>query len=545
MTNDGQVPCGVSNASPDVWYSFAPTIAGRLIVDTSGSAIDTVLSVHSACPGTVANAIACNDDTQGTRQSRVEIHVQPGLTYYIRFAANAGGAGFITVHTGFEEPTDPPRSGPDVIVGDIPDTVYYATENSISSFAVGTTSCNIGDAPATWIGDTNQHPIIAGNMYRLKNGLFMQVGQSWVKHGFATINGDVCSTCVLPPNSGAQLGVNCSDPYVAILNGDQAGLGPRSLVNPTTGAFPYPFSAPAYSGQIMRRLQVRTADIDPAQNSGAIYWVEGQYVTADDALAGNGLNNVSSRRIAFVGTNRTPQFVGATARRRPAIRAWTDADPAVDLAQADYPENALAARFNIAARVHSRGGGVWQYVYAIHNMNSNRACASFSVPLPPQVSPSAIGFHDVDAHSGEPYSTADWTSLSTNDSLTWRTESFGDNANANALRWGTTYTFWFNANTPPRTAEATLGLFLPGTPDSIRVQLPVPGFFCPADLDDGSGTGTRDGGVSVEDLLSFLDAYIGGQIRADLDDGTGSGTPDGGVTIDDLRFFLDHLAAGC
>jgi len=32
---------------------------------------------------------------------------------------------------------------------------------------------------------------------------------------------------------------------------------------------------------------------------------------------------------------------------------------------------------------------------------------------------------------------------------------------------------------------------------------------------------------------------------ADVDDGTGTGTPDGGVTIDDLLFFLAHFAAGC
>jgi len=68
-------------------------------------------------------------------------------------------------------------------------------------------------------------------------------------------------------------------------------LGPRSQVNATTGQFPYPFSAPGYGGNIARRLQVLTADVSPAQNSGARYFVEGHYVTADDATAGNGLNN--------------------------------------------------------------------------------------------------------------------------------------------------------------------------------------------------------------------------------------------------------------
>lgn len=68
---------------------------------------------------------------------------------------------------------------------------------------------------------------------------------------------------------------------------------------------------------------------------------------------------------------------------------------------------------------------------------------------------------------------------------------------------------------------------------------------CPADLDDGSGTGTRDGGVTTDDLLYYLDQYTLGRLPADLDDGTGTGTRDGGITIDDLLYFLEAYAAGC
>ncbi len=68
---------------------------------------------------------------------------------------------------------------------------------------------------------------------------------------------------------------------------------------------------------------------------------------------------------------------------------------------------------------------------------------------------------------------------------------------------------------------------------------------CPADLDDGSGTGTPDLGVTIDDLLYFLAQFEGGNIGADLDDGSGTGTPDGGVTIDDLVYFLSRFAAGC
>ena len=68
---------------------------------------------------------------------------------------------------------------------------------------------------------------------------------------------------------------------------------------------------------------------------------------------------------------------------------------------------------------------------------------------------------------------------------------------------------------------------------------------CPADLDDGTGTGTPDGGVDINDLLYFLAQHEAGANAADLDDGTGTGTPDGGVDINDLLFFLAHYEAGC
>jgi hypothetical protein len=68
---------------------------------------------------------------------------------------------------------------------------------------------------------------------------------------------------------------------------------------------------------------------------------------------------------------------------------------------------------------------------------------------------------------------------------------------------------------------------------------------CVADVDDGSGTGTPDGGVTIDDLLYYLVIYGEGRPAADVDDGTGRGTPDGGVTIDDLLYFLTRYAAGC
>lgn len=68
---------------------------------------------------------------------------------------------------------------------------------------------------------------------------------------------------------------------------------------------------------------------------------------------------------------------------------------------------------------------------------------------------------------------------------------------------------------------------------------------CPADYDDGSGLGVPDGGITIDDLLFYLDVYSQGSITADLDDGSGTGMPDGGVTIDDLMYYLVRYAGGC
>ncbi len=68
---------------------------------------------------------------------------------------------------------------------------------------------------------------------------------------------------------------------------------------------------------------------------------------------------------------------------------------------------------------------------------------------------------------------------------------------------------------------------------------------CVADYDDGSGTGTPDGGVTIDDLLYYLTLFEAGDIDADVDDGSGTNTLDGGVTIDDLLYYLVRFEAGC
>lgn len=73
-TNDGAAGCGSSASNPDVWFSYAATCTGTLRVDTCGTSdqggvdmgMDTVLSLHTFCPGDATNQVACNDQWAGS-----------------------------------------------------------------------------------------------------------------------------------------------------------------------------------------------------------------------------------------------------------------------------------------------------------------------------------------------------------------------------------------------------------------------------------------------------------------------------------------------
>ena len=49
-------------------------------------------------------------------------------------------------------------------------------------------------------------------------------------------------------------------------------------------------------------------------------------------------------------------------------------------------------------------------------------------------------------------------------SITWNTETFAQNQNANAIRYSTLYNFRFDADQPPNPTNATVGYFKTGSP---------------------------------------------------------------------------------
>ncbi|HGY90289.1 MAG TPA: hypothetical protein ENK43_03850 [Planctomycetes bacterium] len=367
-------------------------------------------------------------------------------------------------------------TGPDVIVGELPSVSNYAHVGSIEAYSIATTSCNIGDQTLNWLANVNQHPVIAQHLYRVRNGVFDQIGQSWLKHGFAALAGSVCDTCQ-NPGTTTVLGVGCSDPYGSSLNGSQSGLGPKDEVNAFTGAFAYPFRDQGMTGNsIYKRLQVHVDDVNPALNAGASYFIEGHYVTPDDAQAGNHFNNASWREVTFSpsggGFNMAIASGSQTHREEPAILAWPAIDPGVQVVAVDVPGE---GRFYVGFNDIDNGDGTHRYVYAVHNLNSDRSGGSFSVPMPTGATVTNITFHDVDYHSGVIWDGTDWPGSFSGGSVSWATtQTFAQNANANALRWGTCYTFSFTSDMAP--GQPTLGLFKPGSPTSVTVPVGPPAF---------------------------------------------------------------------
>ncbi len=409
---------------------------------------------------------------------------------------------------------DGTSTGPDVTAVHLTDVMNYTSGGSVGgyrAYALGASTCNAGTEPLEWDGDT--HPVFAQNLYRLAGGSFQQIGMSWLKHGFAAFPeaDPACGDCQPCADRGTgkcgNLPPGCVDVYTAELNGHRP-LGMRSEVDPTTGEFPYPWTFVCIDGrtlefcetQLEERIRVLETDLDPALNAGGLYWMEGQYVAPDDAVEGNGLNNASYRR-AIVGPMPTLDIAltgeEPTMRELSAVHAWQAEDAGVELVVADVPNSVPVQRFEAARRIRPIAGGLYHAEVTLRNLNSARAGRALEVQFSRGGAIRNVGFHDVDRHSGEfdpdsglPYLTTDWTVTVDGDSVRWETDPFDTTPNANALRWATMYTFWFDSDRPPGEATYRLELFVPGEPTTL--EIPFVGAIVFADGFEAGDTGAWD-----------------------------------------------------
>ena len=393
--------------------------------------------------------------------------------------------------------------GPDVIVGDLEsvEQPQGAVNGNFVGLGVGTVSCNNGDQPIDWHPLPNtQHPVIPQNLFRMSGGTdnterFEQIGQSWMKHAFFALEEFICGTCNTSPPcvTGDQLCPGCADTYVASLNYDQDLIGSRAWVNPFTGVFPSNPDPNNHAGHnhtgTSHRVTVATSDLIPGQNPGATYFAEADYISPTEYTwcqshpgQCNMYNNVSYRPFTVSGgpTNFTFGASGATVRMQPAIQAWAATGATVTQVEPDPGNDGI---WLMGYEVTNPSAGVWHYEYALYNENLDRAIQSFSVPVG-GANVSNIGFHAPPQEPGWPndgtfnnqgYSSTPWAVDQSGGSITWSTETFATNQNANAIRFGTLYNFRFDADQPPQTANATVGYFKTGSPMTVEIQAPGQG----------------------------------------------------------------------
>jgi len=388
--------------------------------------------------------------------------------------------------------------GPDVIVGDIEDVDQQGSNATQVGLAIGTDSCNNGDQGVDWFAlPQTDHPVVPQNLYRMSGGAdnterFEQIGQSWMKHTFLALEESVCGTCNTGGCvTGSHLCPGCSDPYVSGLNGDQNSIGSRAWINPFTGSFPN--TANDHSGHnhdgVSHRILVNQTDLVPAQNLGAVYFGEAAYISPHEFTwcqsnpdQCNMFNNYSYKKFTVSGG---PNFIftpaSNTVRMQAAIQAWAATGATVNQSEPDPGNDGI---WFIGYKVTNPSAGVWHYEYALFNMNLDRAIQSFSVPLGLGVNVSNVDFHAPPQHPGwahdgtqgnAGYSSAPWDVTQDASSITWSTETFATNQNANAIRWGTLYNFRFDADQPPQTTDATVGYFKTGSPTIVEIQGPSQG----------------------------------------------------------------------
>src|SRR4029453_7986808 len=240
---------------------------------------------------------------------------------------------------------------------------------------------------------------------------------------------------------------------------------------------------------VSHRVRVEIDDLNQNLNQGATYFAEAQYVTPheyawceDHPGQCNMYNNVSYRQFTVSGTsNFSFSPVGNTTWRRPALSAWAGTGASLNQIEPDPGNDGI---WFMAYKVTNPSPGLWHYEYALYNENLDRGIQSFSVPLGLGGKINNIGFHAPPQEPGcandgtennQGYSSTPWAVTEDPSSITWSTETFAQNQNANAIRWGTLYNFRFDCDHPPQAANATIGFFKTGSPMTVAIQAPSGG----------------------------------------------------------------------
>ncbi len=419
----------------------------------------------------------------------------------------------------------------DVTLQTINGTTNYGVVGTVRAYAYDSHTCNIGPVNLTWANGGT--PAYAMNLFRIYDGRLQQIGLGFCKMACCAAAGAGCGTC--NGVGGGQLGSGCKDVYSSGYNGGQSRLASRSSINGYTGA------VGAYSGAtgsaVFKRMQVEQSALVTSAGGfpGARYFAEGVY-TATDEVDGSAaqLNNATYRPVTINQTTFNMDVQGTAETGVAAIYAWRNhglglgvVDPTVNIQIVDVPDE---GRFYVGQKVTPLAGGRYRYDYAIYNLNSHRSGGSFVVPVPNGVTVTGQGFSDVNYHSGEVYDNTDWIMNTGTGNVTWSSpQTFAQNANSNALRWGTMYNYWFEADSAPISRTAGMGLFRPGFPANLYFNIQAPS--CRADFN-------LDSNADFFDYLDFVQAFSENQASSDFNH-------DGTINFFDYLDYVEAFNVSC
>ncbi len=354
-----------------------------------------------------------------------------------------------------------------------------------SGFAVLTTSINHGTGAIAWrsngvaIGAVmpTEHPVIGVNLFRINAGKLEQIGEGWLKHGWAATNSTECPTSCTSSGSGTALGAGCTDTYGAGLNAEYRYLGPKSEINPYTGIWTaeggwfaqggndrlrritnsqvMPGTATSTTGNVssytwaptQSRMKVTDPDL---QVAGSQFLYEGFYAAGWVHTS----NSASSTRVQQVDVNKYNNYAyrfvtpNAVTNTSGAVTSWTMSDaaalnggPAInawgDSRVTGQPR--LVGDVITAVKVTDIGGGWYFYDYAVYNLDLDREVDAFTISVADSVDVRNITFRDTDKNA-----TNQWTMERSNGNVRWTMPAGG-----NALSWARLFNFRFEAQTPP------------------------------------------------------------------------------------------------
>jgi len=440
-------------------------------------------------------------------------------------------------------------AGPDLVCSEIGSAASFGSADGLVSYAFSTTLCNIGDKPITWDANTNEHPVISQTLYKLSNGQITQIGIGHVRHMSFALASDACALGCVPAGLN-MLGAGCSTTSGSSVNGSQGLMGPRSEIESSDGFFPYPFDSINQVGDpVYKRLRATIADVS---DQDALYFVETQVVMPGETTTASKANNASYRQVLFSPATANASLTGPTYSGQPAINAWRDhglginqPDKSVIINQATTPNGGIMHLGSKATLTGSPDGvDYYRYDYALHNLNEDHNIKQIRPTIFNGNHMGEPTFGAADHHDGldELINDAPWAFSASSIGfgrgvLVWLVnEDFDTNPLANAIRWGTMYTFSCVGPYKPTTGDTTITLYEPndlGELDQVAIQSVTPGMLnaCGGDLND-------DGSVDFFDISLFLDQYGDRSPSADF-------TQDGLLDFFDISAFLDAFAQDC